>query len=95
MTATLKPLDASLTALKAVEHEKRRRRVLSQREFEVLCGLADGLSIRQIGKSLHIAEATVKTHIQRMRRTLGARNRSHAVSLGYERGILTAGGSSW
>lgn len=61
---------------------------LSKREQEVLAFVADGLSNAEIGSSLHISEETVKTHVRRILRSLGAHNRAHAVRLGYSCGIL-------
>ena len=44
-------------------------------DAEVLAKLAHGLSDREIGADLHLSPFTVKHHIERMRDTLGARNR--------------------
>lgn len=64
---------------------------LTERERQVLQGMADGLSNKEIGKFHYIAEDTVKTHARRLYRKLGAKDRAHAVSLGYQRGILPNG----
>ncbi|MCX2861167.1 helix-turn-helix transcriptional regulator [Paucibacter sp. PLA-PC-4] len=54
---------------------------LTQRELEVLEGLRRGLSNHDIGRSLDISALTVKNHVQRILRKLGASNRAHAVAL--------------
>lgn len=52
---------------------------LSDREFSVLVPLADGLSNRDIGETLGLAEPTVKMHVQSICKKLGAQNRTQAV----------------
>ena len=64
------------------------RTALSIRELEVLSLIASGLSNREVSLRLKISEETVKTHVQHTLRALGARNRAHAVSLGYAQGLL-------
>lgn len=64
---------------------------LSERETEVLHGIADGETNSEIGRALMISEDTVKTHARRLFVKLGANSRAHAVSLAYQLGILTAG----
>lgn len=53
---------------------------LTEREREVLRGLREGLSNQQIGQQLDISALTVKNHVQRILRKLGASNRAHAVA---------------
>jgi len=64
------------------------------RELEVLRGVARGLSNADIGRDLFIGEATVKTHLQRAFAKLGVDDRTHAVTVAIERGLLPAPGSS-
>ncbi|MEU1193735.1 response regulator transcription factor [Streptomyces sp. NPDC005859] len=63
-------------------------RELSGREVEVVRLLADGLSNRAIAEALFLSEATVKTHLVRVYRKLGADNRAAAVSEAVRRGLL-------
>jgi ATP/maltotriose-dependent transcriptional regulator MalT len=62
---------------------------LTTREIEALDGVADGLSNADIGKRLVIAEATVKTHLLRVFAKLDVSDRTHAVVVALERGLLT------
>ncbi len=58
------------------------------RELEVLSGVARGLSNAAIGRELFITEATVKTHLLRVFGKLGVDDRTHAVTVAIQRGIL-------
>jgi DNA-binding NarL/FixJ family response regulator len=62
---------------------------LSEREAEVLQALADGLSNREIGRRLHLTEATIKFHVGNIYRALGAPNRTAAVRAAYRHGLVT------
>jgi DNA-binding NarL/FixJ family response regulator len=65
---------------------------LTTREADVLNGVADGLSNLDIGKRLFIAEATVKTHLLRVFAKLDVSDRTHAVVVALERGLLARPG---
>ncbi|MCO6450629.1 MAG: response regulator transcription factor [Caldilineales bacterium] len=64
---------------------------LSAREIEVLDAVSKGQSNREIGKNLHISEATVKTHLIHIYDKLGVSDRTSAVMAALERGILRLG----
>lgn len=61
---------------------------LTAREIEVLQLVSVGMSNVQIGKTLFIGEATVKTHLIRTFNKLEVSDRTHAVTVAMERGIL-------
>jgi DNA-binding NarL/FixJ family response regulator len=63
-------------------------RSLSARELEVLTLVARGVSNKIIGKDLRISEATVKTHLIHIFAKLGVDDRTAAVTVAMERGIL-------
>ena len=65
-----------------------RRMELSAREVEVLRLVRRGLSNREIGREMHVSEATVKTHLIHAYGKLGVSDRTAAVSAALERGIL-------
>ena len=77
-----------LALLKAASEGRRDRspsaaaiaRPLSLREREILGWLRDGKSNFEIGLILGISPLTVKHHLQRIYRTLGVCNRSHALA---------------
>ncbi|WP_181791105.1 response regulator [Streptomyces phytophilus] len=61
---------------------------LTPREAEVLAGVAEGLSNAEIGRRLFIGEATVKTHLLRIFAKLDVGDRTRAVVVALESGLL-------
>jgi DNA-binding NarL/FixJ family response regulator len=61
---------------------------LSPRETEVLELIAQGLSNREIGKALGIAEATVKWHVSIILSRLNVGDRTEALVAALQRGIM-------
>jgi DNA-binding NarL/FixJ family response regulator len=61
---------------------------LTDRELEVLELVAGGSSNSQIAAQLHISQATVKSHLIHIFGKLGVSDRTAAVTLAYQRGIL-------
>ncbi|MFJ2825629.1 response regulator [Streptomyces toxytricini] len=67
------------------------RAALTARETDVLRAVADGLSNAEIGRRLFIGEATVKTHLLRIFAKLDVSDRTHAVVVAMENGLLPRG----
>ena len=61
---------------------------LTERERQVLEGMASGKSNGEIGRQLYLSEDTVKTHARRLFRKLGAADRAQAVALGFRWGLV-------
>ena len=61
---------------------------LSARELEVLTQVARGASNKEIARTLHLSEATVKTHLIHLFGKLGVADRTAAVTVALERGLL-------
>jgi DNA-binding NarL/FixJ family response regulator len=64
---------------------------LTDRELEILRLVAAGLSNADIAQRLVISPLTAKTHVSRILRKLGCRDRLQLVALAYEAGIVTPG----
>jgi DNA-binding NarL/FixJ family response regulator len=65
-----------------------RESTLSAREVQVLALAADGLSNPEIARELGLSALTVKSHLGRMTRRLGARDRAHLVLLALRAGVI-------
>lgn len=64
---------------------------LTARETEVLGLVAKGMSNKEIAEKLGTADGTVKIHVQNILAKLGAADRTHAVTIAMQRGILHLG----
>jgi DNA-binding NarL/FixJ family response regulator len=61
---------------------------LTERETEILKGVAAGKSNKRVAAELDISEGTVKTHMKSILPKLDASDRTHAVMIALKRGIL-------
>jgi DNA-binding CsgD family transcriptional regulator len=61
---------------------------LSEREIQVLQGVAEGQTNRGIGEELSLSALTVKSHLARIARKLGTGDRAEMVAIGMRTGIL-------
>lgn len=66
------------------------RESLSEREKEVLCLLAEGLSNSQIAERVHLSENTVKKHLRSILEKLHLNNRIEAAVYAVKEGLVSA-----
>jgi DNA-binding NarL/FixJ family response regulator len=67
---------------------------LTEREREVLCLVAEGLSNEEIAGRLFLSPLTTKTHVSRIMTKLEARDRAQLVVIAYESGLVIPGSSA-
>jgi LuxR family quorum sensing-dependent transcriptional regulator len=70
---------ARCTALMGCEPDGQRRRVLSERERDVLAWAAEGKSSWEIATILGVTERTVNWHVEQSKKKLDAVTRTQAV----------------
>lgn len=78
--ATMTPLLKEQNYLKEIQREVRSKdKLLSTREIEVLCSLAEGLYNKEIASKLQISEKTVKNHVSNIFKKIGVSDRTQAA----------------
>lgn len=60
---------------------------LTRRELDVLRGICEGKSNKEIARDLDLQEVTVKLHVKTLSRKLGAKNRTHAAMIARDCGM--------
>ncbi|MFF7549396.1 response regulator [Streptomyces canus] len=75
-------------AAQFIGHPAEPGPLLSEREIEVVRLLAHGHTNRTIAGTLHLAEATIKTHLVRIYRKLGTENRAGTVTEAVRLGLI-------
>ena len=63
-------------------------RSLTAREMQVLQGLTEGKSNKEIARDLNLSEPTVKLHVRTLYRKIGASNRTQAALIAREQGLF-------
>ncbi len=61
---------------------------LTRREIEVLRGICEGKSNKEIARDHDLQEVTVKLHVKTLSRKLGAKNRTHAAMIARDNNLL-------
>lgn len=61
---------------------------LTQRELQVLKGLTEGKSNKEIARDLDLQEPTIKLHVKTLYRKVGAANRTQAALIAREAGLF-------
>lgn len=69
----------------------RRLDELTERELGVLQLMARGATNAEVAASLHVSEATVKTHVGSIFAKLGVRDRAAAIVFAFDHGVVAAG----
>lgn len=78
------PVEIAATLAKRLRGEE-----LTARETDVLVKITRGMSNRRIATLLQISEATVKAHVNSLLNKLGVADRTQAVTVALQRGIVT------
>ncbi|MGX9355818.1 response regulator transcription factor [Roseobacteraceae bacterium S113] len=61
---------------------------LTERELQVLKGLTEGKSNKEIARDLDLSEPTIKLHVKTLYRKVGAANRTQAALIAKETGLF-------
>jgi DNA-binding NarL/FixJ family response regulator len=87
-------LDRYRRVVAPAARDAARLDALTDREHDVLRLMARGATNAEVAASLHVAEATVKTHVGSIFSKLGVRDRAAAIVFAYDHGVVTPGAPS-
>ena len=73
---------------RSVAADEPRAPELTERELQVLNGMAHGRSNAEIGRELYLSEDTIKTHARRLFRKMQVNDRAQAVASGFRLGLV-------
>lgn len=62
-----------------IDYQKIKALDISEREYQVLQKIAEGLSNKEIADSLFLSESTIKTHVSNLLVKLDAKRRTQAI----------------
>lgn len=71
------------------EQTQSKTEQLTEKELEILRLMASGYSNKEIANALHKSEGTIKNHVSNILSKLGVRDRTRAVLLAIEKGLLS------
>ncbi|WP_040252446.1 response regulator transcription factor [Psychroserpens mesophilus] len=83
-----KSLQKQQTASEVINHQKIKDLDISKREYEVLVGISEGLSNKEIGEKLFVSESTIKTHVSNLLSKLNAKRRTQALQIAKDLNII-------
>lgn len=92
-SVTRRLIDQFAAHFPAPSTDVARLEALTEREREVLGLIAHGLSNAEIAGNLVLTEGTVKTHVKHIFEKLDLRDRTQAVILAYDTGLVTPKGN--
>jgi DNA-binding NarL/FixJ family response regulator len=81
-------LVAQIQRIREITADKEVRPALSEREIAILSHLAEGGDTREIARSMHISERTLKYLLWCVMNRYSLRNRPHAVAFGIRAGVV-------
>ena len=76
-----KSLNKNTLVPTTINHKKIKELNISNREYEVLCEIANGLSNQEIANKLFVSESTIKTHVSNILVKLNAKRRTQAIQI--------------
>ncbi len=87
-SSRLKDINAYVLVRDYIDSQNKKSQILSLRELDILKLMALGLSNREIGEKLFVAESTIKGHNQRIFQKLNVTKRTEAIAEGHNMGII-------
>jgi len=76
-----KSLNKTEVSSEEIDHKKIKDLEISNREYEVLQKISEGLSNKEIADALFLSESTIKTHVSSLLVKLNAKRRTQALQI--------------
>ena len=73
---------------KQIDFQKIKSLEITDREYQVLELISQGLSNKEIGENLFLSESTIKTHVSNLLIKLNAKRRTQALQIAKELNII-------
>ncbi len=73
---------------KEIDQEKIKSLEITDREYEVLKLISEGLSNKEVAEKLFLSESTIKTHVSNLLVKLNSKRRTQAIQVAQELNIL-------
>ncbi|MFD0844706.1 response regulator transcription factor [Flaviramulus multivorans] len=83
-----KSLYKNALPLNEINHKKISELEITEREYEVLQAISEGLSNREIAEKLFLSESTIKTHVSNLLVKLNAKRRTQALQIAKDYQII-------
>ena len=71
-----------------IDYKKISELEITEREYEVLQGISEGLSNKEIADKLFLSESTIKTHVSNLLSKLNAKRRTQALQIAKDYQII-------
>jgi len=81
-------LNVAKTPSNEIDQDKIKSLDISEREYQVLEYVSEGLSNKEIADKLYLSESTIKTHVSNLLVKLNAKRRTQAVQIAKSLQIL-------
>ena len=76
-----KSLNKAKVSSSEINYKKIKELEITEREYEVLKKISEGLSNKEIAETLFLSESTIKTHVSNLLVKLNAKRRTQAVQI--------------
>jgi len=83
-----KSLHKKIVSSTEINYQKIQDLEISNREYEVLRAISQGLSNKEIAEKLFVSESTIKTHVSNLLVKLNAKRRTQAIQIAKEYQII-------
>ena len=71
-----------------IDHEKPRHEILSDREYQVMCKIASGMTVKEIADELSLSVQTISTYRSRILEKMKMKNNAELIHYAVKQGLV-------